>query len=167
MPAQPFLIADKPAWIRIKDGNDTAMQLFLRHYTARTTREVYQFIGPGEKMPLLTPDARALFGWRKFIDDCIDPRTLRKQHGVNCCVFRNEGDDLSSWLIRHAMMEAFDRWPDERRYYTYVDPAEVPPTMVRSHPVWGFCFYKADWTFAGLTKERKHILEFVVGKDGP
>lgn len=156
--SQPFLAVDGP-WVRIRDGNETAMQIFLRHYTARQSRDVFQFIGPGEKMPLLTPDARALFAWRKFIDDCIDERTGEKQHGVNCCIFRNEGEELASSLIRSAMVEVFDRWPDER-LYTYVDPREVRPTMVRGMPCWGWCFYKAGWTFAGITKDRKHILEF-------
>lgn len=149
--AQPFLIADSPAWVRIRDGNESAMQIFLRHYTARESRKVYQFIGPGEKMALLTPDARALFAWRKHITD--DGQT-----GVNCAVFRNEGSELSSWLITKAMDEARERWGGER-VYTYVDPRKVKPTMVRGIPCFGFCFFKAGWTFAGVSEGGKFIWE--------
>jgi hypothetical protein len=45
-------------WIPAKDGNPTGMDIFLRHYTARSRRKVYQFFGPGEKMVLLTPSER-------------------------------------------------------------------------------------------------------------
>lgn len=156
--SQPFLVAGGPAWIRIRDGNVTAMELFLRHYSARERRKIYQFIGPGEKMPLLTPDARALFAWRKFLDDCIDKRTGERQQGVNCCIFRNEGDELSSWLIERAVDEARTTWPTER-LYTYVDPRKVRPTIVRGIPCFGFCFLKAGWKFAGVTDGGKFIWE--------
>lgn len=67
MAAQPFLFG--PTWIPVKDGDFTGMALFLRHYTARASRKQFQFVGPGGKMVMLTPDARALFVWRKFISD--------------------------------------------------------------------------------------------------
>lgn len=153
MSVQPFLVADvdKPMWIRIRDGNETAMTIFLRHYTARQQRKIRQFIGPGEKMPLLTPDASALFCWRKFIND-------DGQQGVNCAVFRNEGTAVASGLILGAELEAQARWPRER-FYTYVDPVEVKPTMFRGFPVWGWCFYKAGWKFHGVSKSGKIILD--------
>src|SRR5438046_2499229 len=101
MSEQPFLIADD-IWIEVKDGNETAMSLFLRHYTARKRRKIRQFIGPGNKMPLLTPDARAVFAWRKFKSDS-------GELGVNCAVFRNEGSSagVSSDLIRAACVKAW------------------------------------------------------------
>lgn len=147
MSAQPFLIASAP-WVQVRDGNPSAMSLFLRHYTARTTRKVYQFVGPGEKMVLLSPDARALFVWRKFIDHAKPQQT-----GVNCAVFRNEGQERSSELIRHAMDFAWARWPGER-LYTYVDPRKV----ASRNP--GYCFIAAGWKACGRTSEnRLRILE--------
>jgi hypothetical protein len=103
-------------WIPVKDGNPTGMDIFSGHYTARKTRKQFQCIGPGEKMMLVTPDALAVFAWRKFIDHCVP-----KQEGVNCAIFRNEGPVLSSGLIRDAELYAWERWPGER-LYTYVDP---------------------------------------------
>ena len=146
MAEQPYLFG--PLWIPIKDGNSTAMSIFKRHYTARKRRKIEQFIGPGEKMALITPDALALFGWRKFISD--DGQT-----GVNCCVFRNEGTALarSSELILAAKEIAWQRWPGER-LYTYVDPKKV---RHKRDP--GRCFKRAGFRECGETKDGKLIFE--------
>lgn len=88
---QPFLFASS-AWMPVKDANPTALEIFHRHYSYapyRDGRRPLHFVGPGEKMVLLTPDARALCVWRKFI-------SADGQQGVNCAVFRNEGAGLSS-----------------------------------------------------------------------
>lgn len=100
--------------------------------------------GPGQKMVLLTPDARAVFVWRKFI-------SKDQQQGVNCAVFRNESSLLSSELIREAMSLAWDRWPGER-FYTYVNPRRV----ASANP--GYCFKRAGWRNCGVTKTRKLIV---------
>lgn len=141
---QPFLISSS-TWEHVKDGNPTAMQIFLRHYTARHKRSVYQFVGPGEKMVLLTPDALALFVWRKFIDDS-------GQRGVNCAVFRNEGKCRSSDLIRAAVEVSRERWPNER-FYTYVDASKIRS----KNP--GYCFKLAGWRTCGKTKSGLVVLE--------
>jgi hypothetical protein len=142
---QPFLI-NTGVWMRVPDGDATALAIFARHYTFRgASRKLPLILGPGEKMVLLTPDARALFAWRKFIAD-------NDQHGVNCAVFRNEGAGLSSELIRSADDLADQRWPGER-HYTYVDPR-----CVRSaNP--GCCFLKAGYRRCGRTASGPHILE--------
>lgn len=124
------------------------MEIFCRHYTARRHRKVFQFVGPGEKTVLITPDALALFVWRKFIDDAVP-----KQTGVNCAVFRNEGPQLSSLLILAAEAVAWERWPGER-LYTYVDPNK---TRRKRDP--GRCFLRAGWRHAGWTKGGLRILE--------
>lgn len=80
MSEQPFLFGDGP-WIEVKDGNVTGMSIFRRHYSAMNRKpKIHQFVGPGEKMVLLTPNAKALFVWRKFISDA-------GEIGVNCAVF--------------------------------------------------------------------------------
>ncbi len=154
MNLQPFLFGAD--WIEVRDGNDTARNLFDRHYSRYVHadgRKPKIFVGPGEKMVLLRPDASALFAWRKFISDA-------GQQGVNCAIFRNETSELASELIRTAMCLAWARWPGVR-FYTYVDPREVQPTFVRGVPVFGFCFLKAGWSFAGVTKGRKFIWEYI------
>ncbi len=150
MSVQPFLIAED-TWVQVRDANPTALDIFHRHYSyapyrdGRTANQ-YHFVGPGEKMVLLTPDARALFVWRKF-------KSLDHQEGVNCAVFRNEGQDRSSDLIRAAMEIAWTRWPGER-LYTYVNPRKIRS----SNP--GYCFIMAGWNPCGVTKWNKlRILE--------
>jgi hypothetical protein len=124
------------------------MSIFKRHYTARKVRKIEQFIGPGEKMALLTQDARAIFAWRKFISDAGEV-------GVNCAVFRNEGCTLarSSELILAAKELAWERWAGER-LYTYVDAFEV---RHKRDP--GRCFIRAGFVQCGKTKDGKLIFE--------
>jgi hypothetical protein len=92
--------------------------------------------GPGEKIVLLTPCARALFVWRKFI-------SKDQQDGVNCAIFRNEGAGLASDLIRVGDGCSRGRAGQAQRLYTYVNPRRVRS----SNP--GFCFKQAGWRGAG------------------
>lgn len=156
---QPFLLGD--GWMEMKDGDDSCRAIFDRHYS----RYVYAdgrrpklFVGPGEKMVLMRPNGDGLFVWRKFI-------SRDGQQGVNCAVFRNESDAIASDLIVDAMQIAWRRWPASR-LYTYVDPAKVRPTMVRGYPVWGWCFYRAGWRFAGVSKSGKIVLVNLGGGTG-
>ena len=105
------------------------------------------FVGPGEKLVLLTPCERALFCWRK------ERYRLDGQEGVNCAIFRNEGAGRSSDLIREADQIAWNRWPGER-LYTYVDASKV---RRKRDP--GRCFLRAGWRPCGVSKER-HLLIF-------
>lgn len=141
---QPFLFGS--TWVEVRDGNPTALGLFQRHYSRyeyADGREPDRFVGPGARMVLLTPCARALFVWRQF--DTQDPTA--NAGDINCSVFRNEGAGLSSDLIRAAMDLAWARWPG-RRLYTYVNPRKV-----RS-PNPGCCFLRAGWRRCGITKRR-------------
>jgi hypothetical protein len=150
---QPFLIAES-TWVQVKDGNDTAREIFNAHYSRYVYadgRKPLLFVGPGEKLVLVTPCARALFVWRKFI-------SADRQPGVNCAVFRNEGAGIASELIREASVLAWERWPGER-LYTYVNAAKV-----RRCRTPGRCFLKAGWRYVrtpdgkrATTKER-HLL---------
>jgi len=135
-------------WIAVPDGDARARAIYLRHYSARHYADGRQralFVGPGEKMVLLTPECDALFIWRKFISDA-------GQQGVNCAVFHNEGPRLSSELIREAEAMAWQRWPGER-LYTYVAPRKIRST----NP--GYCFLMAGWTRCGTSKGGLAILE--------
>ncbi len=135
-------------WIEVKDSDDTARSIFDGHYSRRhyaDGRKPLLFVGPGEKMVLITPDALALFIWRKFISD-------DNQEGINCAVFRNEGPRLSSWLILDAERLAWERWPQER-LYTYINPRKIRSI----NP--GCCFLKAGWKKHGLTQRGLIVLE--------
>jgi hypothetical protein len=141
---QPFLFGDGP-WIQVWDGNRTASSIYDRHYSRNpASRGDPRCAGPGEKIVLLTPCARALFVWRKFI-------SKDQQDGVNCAIFRNEGAGVSSDLIRAAMALAWKRWPGAR-FYTYVNPRRV----LSVNP--GYCFKRAGWRLCGVTKTRKLLV---------
>ena len=130
------------------------MDLFTRHYTYRKNRQIYKFVGPGENMVLLTPDARALFVWRK------ERYKLDDQAGVNCAIFRNEGSSAgrSSELIEAAKRLAWERWPGER-LYTFVNPRKV---RHKRDP--GRCFLRAGFRYCGITQvNRLLVLECYPG----
>lgn len=134
-------------WLQIKDGNDTARKLFDRHYSRyhyKDGRKSKLFVGPGEKVVLMTSDQSALFVWRKF-------KSADNQRGVNCAIFRNEGLLLSSNLILEAEKIAWQKWPDER-LYTYINSKRIRST----NP--GYCFQKAGWKRCGITKIHKLIV---------
>lgn len=142
-------------WYSVKDGNAAAYALMCRHYSFHAYtdgrrqdlnyRNRHLFVGPGEKLVLMTSDCLALFVWRKFIDGS-------GQTGVNCAVFRNEGPYLSSELILEAELLAWQKWPNER-LYTYVDGKKVRARFFRK-PNPGRCFIEAGWRkLPEVTKE--------------
>ena len=146
-------------WEPARDGNRDRViyRMARRHYSAKKNPhpKIAQFVGPGEKMVLVTRNHAAIFAWRNFIDDS-------GQEGVNCCIFRREGppcinsahNHCASNLILRAEAWAWLRWPGER-LYTYVDPTEI----TSANP--GYCFKRAGWRFCGKSKEGLHILEKV------
>jgi hypothetical protein len=145
MTRQPFLLAE--GWTEVLDGDDTARDIFNNHYSRyfyKDGRKPKLFVGPGQKMVLLTPEADALFVWRKFLSG-------DKNEGVNCMVFRNESPRRSSALIEEACEKAWDRWPAER-LYTYVNPRAI-----RSNNP-GCCFKHAGWKPCGETKWNKLLI---------
>lgn len=142
-----FLPLTDALWIPVKDGDDHARSVFDRHYSRyryADGRNPKLFVGPGQKLVLVTPCRRALFVWRKFISG-------DGQEGVNCAIFRNEGAGVSSDLIVAADAIADIRWPGER-HFTYVNPKRV-----RSQNP-GYCFIKAGWRRCGITKHNKLLI---------
>jgi hypothetical protein len=133
---------DEPVyWVISHDMNPKAQELADRHYSRKTPGSKKGFIGPGEKLVLLSPTGDALFTWLRsradYRGDKID--------GVNCTIFRNEGPVLSSKLILEAEKFAHDRWPG-LKLFTYVSKAKVKS----QNPGW--CFMKAGWKPAGENK---------------
>lgn len=149
---QPSLIHE--GWVEAKDGDESCRTIFERHYSRRVYRDgrkPKQFIGPGKKKPLIMADGSAIFAFRQHISD--DGQT-----GVNVCIFRREGGEPASVLIRNAVAIARAKWWPSERFYTYIDPRKVTPTKFRGYPVWGWCFYKAGWKFDRVGKGGKHVL---------
>ena len=151
MNVQPFLIGE--GWQEIKDGDASLITMHRRHYSFEpgTKRKKPLAVGPGFKLVLMMANAGAICAWRK------EKHRRDGQEGVNCAIFRREHGDIASRLLRDAMDLAWQRWPDER-LFTFINPREVRPTMMRGRPTWGHCFYQAGWRFEGLTKSGLHIL---------
>ncbi len=143
------LIKASQFWFYAKDGDEFCRAVFQRHYSFRRYKDGRRqnlFVGPGEKVVLLTANGDALFIWRKF-------KSGDGQRGINCAAFRNESDTLSSALILDAESVAARRWPGER-LFTYVNPRRIKS----SNP--GYCFKLAGWNACGVTKwNRLTILE--------
>lgn len=104
--------------------------------------------GPGERIILITPDNDALFIWKK------EKYRLDGQIGINCSVFRNESQELSSKLIIQAEAIALARWPGQRMF-TYVDAKKI------NSPNPGYCFKMAGWRQCGISSKNLIILEKV------
>lgn len=135
-------------WILAQDGEPELRALYEKHYSCyhyKDGRKPKKFSGPGETIVLTTPERKALFVWRKFID-------ASGQKGVNCSVFRNEQKIKSSDLIREACAIAHKCWPGER-LYTYVRAEAIKSR----NP--GYCFICAGWNHCGRTKGNLVILE--------
>ena len=140
-------------WLTVHDGDARALALLKRHYSYKRRargrlRGNGLFVGPGEKMVLLTLNCLAVFVWQ-----CSTVERRDGQDGVRCSIFRNETSVRSSDLIREAMQLAWLRWPGER-LFTYVADAKV-----RS-PNPGYCFKMAGWRYCGRNADgRLSILE--------
>ncbi len=140
-------------WLPVKDGDDRARALYLRHYSAEKSGHMRQqtgsrlFVAAGEKFVLLTVAADAVFVWLRNTVERYD-----KERGVICTLFRNESPVRSSDLIREAMALAWTRWPGER-VFTYVNPGKIRSV----NP--GACFKYAGWRRCGMSKGGLVILE--------
>lgn len=141
------LFGEETHWLMSHDMNPIAQRLADRHYSRKHPGSRKGFVGPGEKMVLLSSDGRALFVWLRskpeFRGDHID--------GVNCTIFRNESDTLSSKLILEAERYARERWPG-LKLFTYVSKTKV----ASKRPGW--CFLKAGWKQAGTNRNGKLLL---------
>ena len=144
----PFLVPEHDDWVQVRDGHPMLRPMLDRHYSARRYkdgRRPAKVIGPGEYIALVAFDSMAIFCWRKGL-------TMDGQQGVMCTVFRNEGEQRSSDLIRQAMARAWERWPGER-LFTYVNAKKIQSR----NP--GYCFLCAGWRRCGRTKGGLHVLE--------
>ena len=142
MPIQ-IIIPDNNIWLPVHDGDPNVRTVFNRHYSRQNNQTL--FIGPGSKLVLRTFDCKAIFAWRLqlFRGD--------QQTGIECCIFRNESDHLSSTLILEAEKLAESKW-GKRRYVTFVDRNAVRST----NP--GYCFKMAGWQVCGESKIKKLLI---------
>lgn len=122
------------------------MELYSRHYSSAKSGKTktdwmrYGINKPSENMVLLTTRADALFVWT------VQKYRMDNLVGIECAVFRNEGNVLSSTLILEAEQLAIAKWTDARMFFTFVNPQKIKSTNA------GYCFKCADWQPAGVSK---------------
>lgn len=127
-----------------------AVPLADRHYSRRKPGSP-QFVQPARSLVLLTEDASALWV-------TVYPFAEYVRHAWptawQCSMFRNEGEHLSSELIREAV--AVTRWkygdPPEQGMLTFVAADKIRST----NP--GYCFRMAGFEPAGHAKDGKLAL---------
>lgn len=125
-------------WWQVGHNDPRAAALADRHYSRQTPGSV-QFTAPGRKLVLLSDDERAL--WAAV--ENLDPAGRRKWR---VAIFRNEGQSLSSDLVREATARTLGFWT---RFYGGCPAVplrtEVDVRKVRAKRDPGRCFLRAGW----------------------
>jgi hypothetical protein len=155
-------LLENSLWIPVKDTDPRVAALYRAHYSCHNpslnfTR--YGISGQGQSLTLITLDCKALFGW---IHNTIE--RMDKQTGINCFVFRNTSNILSSVLILDAEQWALAKW-GVNRLFTYVNPEKISSSehKYRNPKQAGYCFIKAGWNKCGESKKGLVILEKLMG----
>lgn len=121
-----------------------------RHYS-RQKIGTPQFVKPGRCLVLYDPDAPAL-----WVSTWPYPEyTHHKWPGAwECALFRNEGRELSSRLIRTALAATRAHWgdPPDAGVITWIDPAAIKNTLP------GYCFRRAGFKRIGTTDKGYLVL---------
>jgi hypothetical protein len=143
---QPFLPLED--LVSVRDGTPEARMIYNRHYSARRYRDgrsPKKLVGPGEYLLLTTPTWDVLVAFR------LSRRPIAGQSGVYLSVFRNESIRKSSEILRQALRLAENRWPDQNRVFTLVDPRKIESSIP------GYCFRRAGFRHIGDTKSGQMI----------
>ena len=147
------------AW-QVRRRTDAAVNALADRHYSRRRRGAGKVAGPGRAIVLMTPDQLATWvtTWPEFNADGLD--------AWRCSIFRNEGPQLSSDLIRSAMALTAALWPGARPadgWATWVNRSKVAST----NP--GYCFLKAGWwrdrTYAPGIRQR-HLIRLRAAVDG-
>ena len=120
-----------------------------RHYSRKTPGSA-QFTPPGRVLVLRTPTAGWATSWPlgEYVDHAWPGAMV-------CTLFRNEGDVLSSVLIREAVAASRWRWQrPEEGMITFVNPRKV---RAKRDP--GYCFLCAGFAVVGETKKKQTVLK--------
>lgn len=133
-------------WKVTTAGDQACRQLADRHYSRQTIGHP-QFCRPGRKLVLRTPDGNAVWvTWKGIRKDGLD--------ALECTIFRNESEYLSSEMIKEALIATVAEWGALPRdgLITYVNEAKIKS----DNP--GCCFKIAGFKAIGRSKERNLLL---------
>lgn len=129
------------------------VKLADRHYSRQKPGSP-QFVKPGSCLVLITPEESALWVTSWPIAEYVKHAWAG---AWECSLFRSEGDDTASELIRQAVAatRAFYGEPPPLGFVTFIDPRKVQPVVVRGLPTFGYSWVKAGWSFVGKTQDGK------------
>jgi len=127
--------------IIVPDSDVRACRLADMHYSRKTPGS-NRMAGPGEHLVLVDEGGLFVLGFRKTL--------FRKdgQKGIECFIFRNTGEALSSQILTRAEPFILVKW-GRCRLFTYIAPRKIRSV----NP--GCCFKKAGWVSAGRNKPRR------------
>ncbi len=140
-------------WIRSYRADPLAAALADRHYSRKKPGSS-QFVPPGRCIVLLSDDARAVWvtSWpfAQYVKHAWAGAWLNS-------LFRNEGDYLSSELIRQAIAATLYYWPTPPRQgiITFVDASKIRS----ANP--GYCYKCAGFSRAGQTQSGLVVLQML------
>lgn len=132
-----------------------------QHYS-RQSVGAKNFVKPGSCLVLVLPGDTAYW----VTSNCIAEYVKHDWAGAwECSAFRNDGSGLiGSDLILDAISATLWKYgtPPSLGMITMVDPSKVAGTFMRIDGVktlvWGYCFIKAGFEYAGWTKSGKYVL---------
>ena len=138
-------------WLESHKRDPRGAQLADRHYSRRKIGSP-QFMPPGQTLVLVTPCARAVWGWwRPHPDSGIV--AMNGLDGWTCSLFRNESEHLSSELILAAERELVDRYScGPSGMLTYVWDRKIRS----SNP--GYCYKLVGWVKRGRSADNRKTL---------
>lgn len=112
-----------------------------RHYNRQTPSSL-QFVPPGRCLVMKMPAALWVTSWPEYAQHAWRGAWINS-------TFRNEGDELSSGLIRAAIAATRWEWPDvpDLGMVTFVDPAKI---RRKRDP--GRCYRRAGFKPDGTTQ---------------
>jgi hypothetical protein len=142
-------------WRRVTKFDQRARALADRHYSRQRIGSP-QFMPPGRTIVLLTLDEHALWGVALNMAPTGEQRW-------RCTIFRNEGPELSSDLVREATRRTFELWRHRYGGLPSVPlTTEIDPDLVRRKRDVGRCFRRAGWTFVRIVQRAKRRRRHVV-----
>lgn len=156
--AGPAFLYRKSFWLLGRETTRHAVALADRHYSRKTPGSD-RFCGPGRKLVLLAADATAL--WASAAPRFVDREVLPL--AWVCTIFRNEGGQLASELIKQAVATTRYEWgePPADGMVTFVDVSKVKPKKTP-----GYCYVRAGFREAGHTKSG-HLVLHLRAEDFP
>lgn len=136
-------------WERAHRADAECLPLADRHYNRQKIGSP-QFVPPGRCVVLKSACRRAL--WVTSWPFAEYVRHAWPGAWVNS-LFRKECGGAASDYIAHAVAATRSVWePPALGMVTFVDPDEVPGTVVRGERIYGYCYQRAGFRHVGFTK---------------